>query len=457
MVYMTKKTVQSYKKLLEGAGFTPDDWQAEVVALAEKYPLVGVSIPRQNGKTEVALMLLMITGMRGQQGAFFAHNGDLSRAALRRMATVCKNLEGTGIVKKVSQSGASNFVEFSSGGYAFFRIRTPGAAVGLTLDRVIYDEAQKMDAESYEAISPVVTTSPNASTVMLGTPPTNDDLAIPNAPFLDLRRRAKEIPKQAAWIEYGIGDYRKKHTRWTLATAKAANPSWRRIKDFQALTEREYATLGEQAYARQRLGAWVLPEDVEQHDPYLKVSQVRRILTKNVIQDGHQLYASVGLLADAEEAFVAFSDGHETELVARIPMEGGSLGEVVRFLVEKSRRYRSLVIPATARGRALFQMLEEHHMQKKAKLSGMPQTATQIQLMRKKIENNDLKIYDSDWAYACLSSFWIGYDDRNKCQTIESADSTMASGVLAIALVQQEEKIRPETSANTAQSGSWWD
>lgn len=426
-----------YDEVLRVLGFTPDDWQTEIVKRAEEHSVLGISIPRQNGKTELAIMLLVLTGLRGESGAFFGHQGDVVREAFRRASLICEPLVEQGLVKPIRKQAGLQLIEFESGGRIFFRIRVRGAAVGLTLDRLVFDEAQKMNSQSYEDVVPVTTTSRHRSIILMGTPPTDEDLELGETPFIKLRKKHQK----GAWVEFGIGDYSLKHRPFTLRTAKAVNPAWRRIPDFEKMLREQQATLDDQAFARQRLGAWVLPDSAVFHAPELATAEVRKALSTVGPSSGLRLRAAVGLYPDSDSGWVCFTDGVHAELVYEAHLEGGSLGELVDWLSSRIRRISKLVVPANARGRALADMMKEKRCDHGLELSTMPKTATAIQLFLTQVRDGTLKIFENSAAAMALSSFWLGYDDRSNTATIEAGDPAMRAAVLALALSAVDEPV----------------
>ena len=433
---MARKRTIPYREVLEAAGFTPDPWQLEILEKAETEPVIGISIPRQNGKTELALMLLMITGMRGQAGAFFGHNGDVSREAMRRASIVCQPLKEAGIVKAIRVSSIANMIEFASGGRVYFKIRSSGAAVGLTLDRVIFDEAQKMTNQSYEDIIPVTTTSPDRSIILMGTPPTDEDLQLGETPFI---RARKQLPRDA-WVEYGIGDYQPEHKAYGLSLIHSVNPAWRRIPDFNNMVREQMATLSDEAFSRQRMGAWVLPDSPVYHTPELTTDEIHRVLTQRGPQDGVRLKAAVGVYPDSNTAFVVFCDGLCEEVVFECPIEGGDLTELVSWLKSRSRRYSQLVLPANSRGKAIKSLLTQYGLQGKCQMSDMPLTASALGLWLRKLRDGTQKIYSNDIALKSLSSFWVGYDARANAAIPAAGSPEQRATVLGLILAVSAEK-----------------
>ena len=431
-----------YGSVLEALGFTPDPWQLEIVRKAEEHSILGISVPRQNGKTELAIMLLVLTALRGEAGAFFGHQGDVVREGYRRACVICQPLVEQGLVKPIKKRAGLQMIETAAGGRLYFRIRTRGAAVGLTLDRIVFDEAQKMSSQSYEDILPVTTTSKHRSIILMGTPPTDEDLEMGETPFIRLRKHHA----RGGWVEWGIGDYSLQHEPFTLRTAKAVNPAWKRIPDFTKMLREQQATLSDEAFARQRLGAWVLPDSTVYHRPELSTTEVKRCLSTVGPSTGLRLRAAVGLYPDADSAWVCFTDGVHAELVYEAPLEGGSLGQLLAWLLPRMRRISKLIVPANARGKALVDLLREKRADYGVELSTMPKTATSLQLFLSQLRDGTLKIFENTAAAMALSSFWLGYSEKASCATLECQDAGLRAAVLALALAAVDEPITARLS-----------
>ena len=433
-----KDGLESLFRVLEMIGFSPDDWQKEIVRKAESSTTLGVSIPRQNGKTECAIMLGLVSGLRGDTALFCGHAGDVVREAYRRACVACEPLVEAGVVRPIKKQAGILTIDFVSGGRFLFRIRSASMGVGLTVDRIIFDEAQKMTRQSFEDILPITTTSSRRSVILMGTPPTDEDLELGTTPFIDLRRKRKgrKATAEAAWVEWGIGDYEQGHTPWTLAITKRSNPAWKRIPNFSRLFKEEVAVLEDREFARQRLGAWVLPKETEAHDLIFTQDETKRALGVTSPQEG-SLWLGIGLIAASQEVALSASDGRSVEVITRLPLPDGSLAPLADWLEENGRwrRFRTIVVPATPRGKALKGIMSDRHVDLKSlKVSSVPETATAIDVFRSKVRNGALKIWKNDDAVFSLGSCWLGYDSRSQSAIIRADDPVMESIMISMIL-----------------------
>lgn len=425
------KTRSRYAKTLRALGLTPYPFQVDLLARADDVFMLGASVPRQNGKSEFEIMAAFITALRGGDVMVFAHNRDLTAALAHRFMAYARPMKDQGLVTRVTESVNINSCTFTSGGTVTFKIRGTSVGVGLTLDRIIFDEAQKMDSRTIEDVMPTTTRAKHPSIIMIGTPPTADDLKVfgTDTPFI--KQRAKG---GAGWVEYGIGDYHPDHAAFTLKDARESNPAWKKMPHFTDTVKREKATLSDRAYARQRLGAWVMPDTVEYHPPEMMSKDLASIMSSRGPAKDVGLFAGVGVYPDSSSAFLSFSDGVHYEIIGEVSVEGGDLSSLTSFILEKSRHFRSLVIPANGRGKALSGMLAARGLVKKISLSTTTETATRIQQLTRKMHAGEVRVFKNDSASLALGSFWKGFDPRAGAVTVEAMDPSARAAMLSLVL-----------------------
>lgn len=427
-----KLTKQIIKNTLEKIGFTPRQYQIDAISRLFRVHTLGMSIPRQNGKTETAIMASVIAALRGDTVIYLLHNGDLVHAVAQRTSDYMQPLKTIGIVSDITVSVNRNEIIFGSGGKIIFKIRSSrGIGVGLTADLIICDEAQKMTPDELESVLPSTTTSPRRGLFLIGTPPTDDDLIqYPNNPLLSHRTSFIGTDN---WIEFGIGNYDPSHIP-TLTDAHKANPAWRDIPNFSELISQERATLTPEAYARQRLGAWVLPDMIQHHEPEFSIQEIKKVLSTRGPSKSIGLRAGIGIYPDSNNAYLCYSDGDTYEILPPIPIYNGDLSEIIDFISKQSRVWAVMKIPANSRGKALYNSQALSRYKKKISLSSMPETATSLGMLCRSIHDGNIKIFDNDIAAAALSSMWRGYDSRSASGTVEAADPDMKAAALSIVL-----------------------
>lgn len=124
---------------------------------------VGVMVSRQNGKGSI-LEALELWGMFINEETIMhtAHNHKTSLEHFRRMEALIRSApELASEVLRFSHNNNDQVIELRSGARLMFGTRTKGAARGLTLDRVVCDEAMYLTEEHMTALSPTTMAVPN--------------------------------------------------------------------------------------------------------------------------------------------------------------------------------------------------------------------------------------------------------------------------------------------------------
>lgn len=261
----TQSVILPYKKSLyekaiatyERSGRDAQEWQVNLtkhIYAVNKDGLwvhtkFGYSLPRRNGKNEVAVIREM-QGLRdGEQILHTAHRTTTSHTAWERL---CRLLDKAKISYESLRATGRERIEISeTGGRAEFRTRTSTGGLGEGFDLLVLDEAQEYTADQESALKYVVTDSRNPQTIFCGTPPTPLSAG---TVFVDYRNSVLSgVVENAGWAEWGIeeevDDIRDKEL-WYLC-----NPSLGTI-----FTERSVQDeIGEDKidFMIQRLGLWI--------------------------------------------------------------------------------------------------------------------------------------------------------------------------------------------------------
>jgi phage terminase large subunit-like protein len=157
--------------LAASAGLYLDPWQELVLdhALSVRpdgkwcHTDVGVMVSRQNGKGSI-LEALELWGLFINEETIMhtAHNHKTSLEHFRRMESLIRTApELASEVLRFSHNNNDQVIELRSGARLLFGTRTKGAARGLTLDRVICDEAMYLTEEHITALGPTTMAVPN--------------------------------------------------------------------------------------------------------------------------------------------------------------------------------------------------------------------------------------------------------------------------------------------------------
>ena len=138
-----------------------------------------ISKPRQNGKSfGVRFYAIWMAAVEGRHVLFTAHRGKTVRKMFKFIRVFV--LSNASLSKKllpgpdgIYKAAGSEGIYFSNGGMIEFATRTEGGARGETYDVIIFDEAQELTDEQYDAVVPttIASESGDPQKIYLGTPP----------------------------------------------------------------------------------------------------------------------------------------------------------------------------------------------------------------------------------------------------------------------------------------------
>lgn len=130
----------------------------------------GYSVPRRNGKSEMALARCAWGLKHGEHILYTAHRATTAHSIWARLEKLCPKI-GIKITSSFKAFGKEHLY-CDTGGQIEFRTRTSTGGLGEGYDLLIIDEAQEYTPEQETALKYVVTDSANPQTIMFGTPPT---------------------------------------------------------------------------------------------------------------------------------------------------------------------------------------------------------------------------------------------------------------------------------------------
>lgn len=196
-------------ELSRAYGLDLDDWQADVIraALRESNGTwsasqIGLVVSRQNGKGRILLAVeLFGLFVLGENILHTAHAVKTSSDAFRRLWSVIQDHGDLAArVRRHSQMIGAEYVELDTGARIAFTTRSASAGRGLSVDRLIVDEAEDLPAPEVGALAPTVFSRPRAQSLYFGTAPgvTHDALA-----FATMRSSAHDgLNPRLAWWEW---------------------------------------------------------------------------------------------------------------------------------------------------------------------------------------------------------------------------------------------------------------
>lgn len=242
-------------------GVKLDEWQENVLeaAMGERADgrwaarLVGVSTPRQNGKSQliVARAIAGVLLFDEQTIIVSAHQTDTAREVFQRLLDIVEanpSLERR--VDSVMKAINREHVRFKTGQVIRIKARSIAGGRGFSCDCLLLDEAQILGAPAWATILPTMSARDNPQAWLLGTPPTPAD---DGEVFTRLRQAGIEgRDSRLAWVEWSAeptDDFD------DVATWAKANPALGVRISVEAV-EAERAAMTDDQFARERLGIW---------------------------------------------------------------------------------------------------------------------------------------------------------------------------------------------------------
>lgn len=302
-------------------GFTCQPWQTDVLmdlgartqdGSRYAHPVVGLSVPRQAGKSVVGIAWALLRAIaEGAKVLWTDHNYSTTCEMYRRFRRILgmrpadPTAEFPELNERLCRASAKTAQEAfflkpprrgAPSGSIHFATRTKSAALGYSFDMVVYDEAQELTEEQEQAILPTTTSGElhDLQLVYLGTP-TRPSSA--GTKFRELRSQAVAGEPDTCWWEWGVsevGDV-SDESRWPLV-----NPSLPDVADVTAIRI-GMRRLSEFAFAQEYLGYW---------------SDVTRASALVPLDDWEACASPERVLSDAAAYGVKFSPDGQTVAVA---------------------------------------------------------------------------------------------------------------------------------------------
>ncbi len=266
--------------LMQEYGVTLDEWQQLVLNCwlgtdkTGEYTVTsaGLSVPRQNGKSE-ALLARCFYGLtvNGERILYTAHQMRSVKTMFRRLVNMFTDKKHPEIIKAVKQIRygiGEESIELNNGGTIQFMSRSRQAARGFDgISLVILDEAAEVTDEQIEAIMAVLSASSTGirQIIYAGTPPyigcTGEVFRRFRQACIAAAGRGEEMKN--SWHEWGIAA--EKLDEISIEDKRLwyeANPAlgYRLTEEF---TAEEFKTLSGDGFARERLGWWAKPAAAE--------------------------------------------------------------------------------------------------------------------------------------------------------------------------------------------------
>lgn len=162
----------------------------------------GYSVPRRNGKSEMALARCIYGLKVGERILYTAHRASTAHSIWERLSRLCAKVDID--IESSFRAFGKEHLYTTDGGVIEFRTRTSTGGLGEGYDLLIIDEAQEYTPEQETALKYVVSDSDNPQTILFGTPPT----AISAGTVFPKYRKSvlQEESYASGWAEWSVPD-----------------------------------------------------------------------------------------------------------------------------------------------------------------------------------------------------------------------------------------------------------
>lgn len=248
-----------------GLGF--DWWQSQAGTVCLGYGTdgkyvstvggIGMSIPRQVGKTYfvLALIVIMCILFPGFQVVWTAHHLRTSSKTFRALRGICRRKKVAPHVLALRSANGEQQAEFVNGSMIMFGARSMGFGRGFDeIDAEVFDEAQILDTKALEDMIAATNQARHEHGALLffmGTPPRPSD---PSEAFTVRRAEAwAGEAEDAIWLEFGADPKSDPNDRsqWPIM-----NPSYPLRTPLESMLRLKKNLKNEDSWNREGRGIW---------------------------------------------------------------------------------------------------------------------------------------------------------------------------------------------------------
>lgn len=312
---------------------------------------VTMSIPRQVGKTFMIgwIVFALCIIFPGLTVTWSAHKKDTADETFDGMKSMATTPTMAPHIDRTPDNGSEQKIEFTNGSRVVFGARERGFGRGFTkVDIVVFDEAQILTERAVDDMIPAQNASPNALTIMIGTPPKPID---PSEIFEEARRAALSGDStDSLYIEFSADRNSDPDDREQWRKANPSYPS--RTKEKAMLRMRRKLT--KDSFLREAMGIW---DEVAAHRSAIPAALWDELAIETVPEDWP--LASIGLDMNPERtrvsiAVAAFAPSHvHVELAEDEKFSDAGSKALVDWIFERAKRRVPVVIDAYSPARSL--------------------------------------------------------------------------------------------------------
>lgn len=379
-----EKAIEIYEK----SGRIAQDWQKSllknIMAVNDDglwtHTKYGWSLPRRNGKSELAIMVILWGLVEGKiKMLYTAHRTSTSHSIWEKITGI---LDKIGIPYRSLKARGNEKISLDKKGSIDFRTRTSTGGLGEGFDLLIVDEAQEYTDDQESALKYVVTDSKNPQTLFMGTPPTAISAGTVFVNYREDTLLGKK--KNAGWAEWAVYEM----------TEPTDKDSWYRTNPSLGtiFTERsieDEITGDDTDFNIQRLGYWIQYNQKsaisEMEWEALRVSKLPKLTGKLHVgikygKDGKNQAMAIGVRTKTNKVFV--------EVIDCKAMRNGN-SWILHFL--KNADVGSVVIDGANGQRILAQEMKDYGIKIKPILPTVNQIIDANALFKKGIDEETIR------------------------------------------------------------------
>ena len=368
-------------------------------------PECGLSVPRQNGKTELFIVRI-VGGMifLGEGLVYTAHQGntvdEIKRRSLRFFYDAESEIRDLLTSEFDKEPKSFDYIELRNRGRCVFRTRTRSSGLGFTSDTLLIDEAQEQNDAQEEALRPTISAGHchNPQVIMTGTPPT---AGCTGTVFMRARRNILQgKADNPCWQEWSVDSITAPDD---VDAWYKTNPSLGYFVSEKAV-KAESVTMSQDSFNKMRLGWYAGLDDKR----IISDDEWNELAIKEVkLPNDPQLCYAVKFAPDRSAVSLAvgvvMDDKIHVEIVERKRMSDG-IAWLVRWLLERWRKANMIVIDGAAGQGLLIEELlrSEPKIKKRILTPNVKEAGSAYALFYQAIQDKTLTHYNQPLLNAAI-------------------------------------------------------